>query len=104
MQRLCFQLTIRPGTGERYDDAHDRMSADLRIVYGSAGLKNWTMFRLDTLVIGYVECDGDVTEALSVVSDHPLERAFNDQLADVFVTDEAGDPVLRELIEVWHAD
>ena len=104
MNRLCFQLTIRPEMGPRYDEAHECMSDQLRRVYHDCGLKNWTMFRLDTLVIGYVECDGDVRKALADVAEHPLEVAFNAALADVFVNDATGSPVLRELNEVWHAD
>lgn len=102
MQRLAFLMSIRPGTEQAYDHAHQCMSEELYDVYHRAGLRNWTMFRLGTQVVGYVECEDDVRAALAVVARHPLERAFNDALADVFVPEGHRAYGARELEEVWH--
>ena len=102
MERLAFLLAIRSGTEQAYDAAHETMSDALHEVYRAAGLRNWTMFRLATEVVGYVECDGDIRAALAAVADHPLERAFNDRLAEVFVDETDPRHGMRELKEIWH--
>jgi len=104
VQRLAFSLAIRPGAEGAYDAAHASMPDELRSVYRDAGLSNWTMFRDGTEVVGYVESDGDVAAALDAVATHPLEVAFNDSLADVFVDETHPRHGMRVLAEVWHGE
>jgi L-rhamnose mutarotase len=101
MARFAFRFRIAPGSGERYRRVHDEMSAQLREVYREAGLRNYRLFLDGEEVFAFVEADGDPAAALAAVAEHPLEVAFNAELADVIV---GLDPLPTQLPEVWHLD
>lgn len=100
MARFAFRFKIAPGAEERYRQVHDEMPAALREVYREAGLRNWSLFLDGEEVFAFLEAD-DPEAALAAVGEHPLEVAFNRELADVIVS---LDPVPAPLPEVWHLD
>ena len=97
-QRYLYVLNIRPGAEAAYKRAHDEMPDELRELYRSAGMSNYTVFLNGTQVIAYCEVDGDARQAFAAVGDHPLEHAFTATLADVIVDNPDVPPPVPE---VW---
>ena len=66
MERVCFQLQVRPGRIEEYRARHARVWPDMLEALAAAGWHNYSLFlRPDGLLIGYFETpslvDGDIT-------------------------------------------
>jgi L-rhamnose mutarotase len=104
MERVCFTFKIYPGQEAEYKRRHDEIWPDLVAAIQAAGLRNYSLFRRDQDVIGYVECHPDMTSAFARLAEHEATARWNTWFEDVIVslTDENGE--LNKVDEVWHLD
>ncbi len=104
MERLCFTFETRPGSATEYKRRHDEIWPELVADIKAAGLSNYSLFRNDDRVIGYVECDPDVATCFGQLGSSEANTRWSKWFEDVIVslTDENGD--LYRLTEVWHLD
>ena len=104
MKRACFLLELREGTEERYDQLHAQMDGEVREAIREAGLRNYSLFRSGTMVIGYVEAEPDfATSMASQVASAPFQK-WAKGLEGVFTEISQGVARLVEVEEIWHAD
>jgi L-rhamnose mutarotase len=104
MKRACFLLELREGTEDRYDQLHAQMSDEVRKALRDAGLRNYSLFRSGTMVIGYVEAEPDFATSMASQVASPAFRDWAKGLDGVFVEISKGVARLVEVEEIWHVD
>lgn len=58
MERVCFQLQVRPDRLAEYTERHAAVWPEMLAALASAGWRNYSLFaRTDGLLIGYFETD-----------------------------------------------
>lgn len=104
MQRICFLMEIVPGQEAEYERRHAEIWPELVAALQDAGVRNYTLFRRGTSVIGYAECHPDAATAFGAVGATEVNRRWAQWFTDVLAThtDAAGN--LIEAAEVWHLD
>jgi L-rhamnose mutarotase len=104
MERLCFTFEIYPGQEAEYKRRHDEIWPELVEAIQDAGFKNYSLFRRNLTIVGYVECHPDVATAFAKLGPHEANARWSEWFEDVIVslTDENGE--LIKLDEVWHLD
>ncbi|MGW3955414.1 L-rhamnose mutarotase [Streptomyces sp. NPDC004752] len=104
MQRVCFRMELIPGREAEYRRRHDEIWPELVAELHSAGVRNYTLFRLDTTVIAYAECHPDAATAFGKVASTEVDARWSRWFRDVLVCDAEGGVTRAEATEVWHLE
>lgn len=104
MERVCFTFEVYEGQEDEYKRRHDEIWPELVEVIQQAGLKNYSLFRRGTQVVGYVECHPDMATAFGKVGQSEHNARWAEWFTDTIVnlTDGRGNLMVME--EVWHLD
>jgi L-rhamnose mutarotase len=102
MERMCFTFDIEAGSEEEYKRRHDEIWPDMAQALRDSGLRNYTLFRRGTTIIGYVECHPDRATAFGAMGATEVNARWSEWFRDIIpaLTDEHGE--LRTFEEVWH--
>lgn len=105
MERVCFQLQVRPELIASYVERHDAVWPEVLQAIADAGRRNYSLFlRGDGLLIGYYETDDDAASAAALAAD-PRTAAWEAGAAGFFVAldgarPDQGAPTLREVFHL----
>ena len=105
LQRVCFQLQVRPERLEEYKERHRAVWPDMLAALSATGWHNYSLFlRPDGLLIGYVE-----TPSLQAARDGMARTEVNtrwqSEMAPFFVELEGTpDQGFLQLEEVFHLE
>lgn len=77
--RVALHSTIVEGSVDEYRAQHATIPADLRALFGEAGIRDWTIWRSGCHLFHLVECD-DFAHAMSVVEPHPANIAWQQDI------------------------
>jgi L-rhamnose mutarotase len=105
MQRICFQLQVRPDHIDAYIERHAAVWPEMLQAIKDAGRRNYSIYlRDDGLLIGYYETDDDAESARRLAAD-PRTAAWEADAAGFFVSLESsrpdqGAPQLREVFHL----
>jgi L-rhamnose mutarotase len=84
MQRVCFQLQVKPALIEEYRLRHAAVPADMLAAIEASGRRNYSLFlREDGLLIGYFETDS-LDDSARYLAEHPVATAWEAQAAHYF--------------------
>lgn len=85
MQRVCFQLQVRPELLDEYRERHAAVWPDMLTAIADAGRHNYSLFlRDDGLLIGYYETADDEASQAALAAD-PRTVAWEADMARFFV-------------------
>jgi len=104
VERICFKFEIYPGQEAEYKRRHDEIWPELVEDIRDAGFKNYSLFRQDHEVVGYVECHPDVKTAFQKLSASEANARWAKWFEDVIVRLADDDGNVFRLDEVWHLD
>ena len=100
VQRMCFQLQVRPERMEQYRQSHAAVWPEMLAALQTSGWRNYSLFlRPDGLLIGYFEAD-DVDAAMAAMSAQEVNTRWQSTMSGLLVGD-AGSPLVR-LPQVFH--
>jgi len=105
MQRVCFQLQVKPERIDEYVERHRAVRPEMLAAIRDAGRRNYSLFlRPDGLLVGYYETDDDDAAAAALAAD-PRTAAWEAESADLFVSldgarADQGAPHLREVFHL----
>lgn len=106
MNRVCFQLQVRPDRIEDYRARHREVWPEMLAALKGAGWHNYSLFlRDDGLLIGYVE-----TATIEVAQSRMAATAVNErwqaEMAGFFVglEDATADTGFTQLEEIFHLE
>ena len=106
MQRVCFQLQVRPDRIEEYKRRHAAVWPDMLRALHDTGWHNYSLFlRADGLLIGYVETP-DLAAARAGMAATEVNARWQAEMAEFFVDlgDAAPDEGFLVLDEVFHLE
>lgn len=106
MERVCFQLQVKPDRLEEYVRRHRAVGPQMLRAIADAGRRNYSIFlREDGLLIGYYETDDDDASARQLAED-PVAAAWEADSAEFFVDLGGGraDQGAPRLHEVFHLE
>ena len=104
MRRACFMLQINDGAEERYERLHAEMSSDVVNAIRDAGRHNYSLFRVGTTVIGYVEAERDFSASTDALAASATFQDWAREFDGVFAETRNGLALLTEVEEIWHVD
>jgi L-rhamnose mutarotase len=103
VERVCFQLRVRPERIDEYRERHRNVWPDMREALRAAGWRNYSLFlRDDGLLIGYLEAD-DFEAAQRAMADTEVNTRWQREMAPFFEAGRPDEGLLR-LAEVFHLD
>jgi L-rhamnose mutarotase len=106
MERVCFELRVRPDRLEEYRARHRAVWPEMQDALRAAGWTNYSLFlRPDGLLIGYVETD-DFAAAVRAMEATEVNARWQAEMAPFFALGpgERPDTGLTRLEEVFHLD
>lgn len=106
LQRVCFQLQVRPERLAEYRERHAAVWPEMLRAIEASGRRNYSLFlRDDGLLIGYYETDDDDASQAALEAD-PRTAAWEAEMADFFVSLDGARPDqgAPRLTEVFHLE
>ncbi|GAA1164803.1 L-rhamnose mutarotase [Nesterenkonia sandarakina] len=106
MQRVCFQLQVRPERLEEYTARHRAVWPEMLQALKRSGWRNYSLFlRGDGLLIGYMEVDS-IAAAQAAMDAEPINAAWQEQMGEFFIDLEGARPDtgFLQLHEVFHLE
>jgi L-rhamnose mutarotase len=85
MQRVCFQLHVRPERLDEYIERHAAVWPDMLRAIEASGRRNYSLFLGDGgMLIGYYETDDDRAGQAQLAASEVASR-WEDEMGDFFV-------------------
>ena len=106
MQRVCFQLQVKPDRIDEYKARHAAVWPDMLAALAATGWHNYSLFlREDGLLIGYVETPS-LEEALAGMAATEVNTRWQAEMADFFADlgDAPPDTGFLRLEEIFHLE
>ncbi len=106
MQRVCFQLQVKPDRIEEYAERHRAVWPDMLEALAATGWTNYSLFlRDDGLLIGYVETPS-IQDAVAGMEATAVNARWQAEMAELFVDlgDSRPDTGFTRLTEVFHLE
>ena len=106
MQRICFQLQVRPDRLDEYRERHAAVWPEMLDALSAAGWRNYSLFLAPSgMLIGYVETD-DFEAALAAMERTEVNARWQAEMAEFFqdLDGRRPDEGLLRLDEVFHLD
>jgi L-rhamnose mutarotase len=106
MERVCFQLQVKPERMEEYRERHAAVWPEMRQALAAAGWRNYSLFLADSgVVIGYLECD-DFDAALRAMEHTDVNARWQAEMAEFFqgLDGHRPDEKLLRLDEIFHLE
>jgi L-rhamnose mutarotase len=106
MQRVCFQLQVKPERIDEYKARHAEVWPDMLRALADSGWHNYSLFlRDDGLLIGYVETPS-LDQAQAAMTATEVNARWQAEMADFFVElgDARPDTGFVRLEEVFHLE
>jgi L-rhamnose mutarotase len=105
VERICFQLRVKPDRIPEYVARHRAVEPQMLAAIRDAGRRNYSLFlRDDGLLIGYYETDDDAASAAALAAD-PRTAVWEAASAELFESlpgarPDQGAPTLREVFHL----
>ena len=106
MQRVCFQLQVRPDRIAEYRERHEAVWAEMLDALRRTGWRNYSLFITDSgMLIGYLECE-DFEASRRAMEETEVNARWQAEMGEFFVDLEGRRPDegLLLLDEVFHLD
>jgi L-rhamnose mutarotase len=105
MQRVCFQLQVRPDRLDEYVERHAAVWPEMLAAIAESGRRNYSLFlRDDGLLIGYFETDS-LEESQRLLAESPVTARWEAEMAPFFADlDGRPDQGLSRLREVFNLE
>ena len=106
MQRVCFQLQVKPERIAEYRERHAAVWPDMLEALASTGWHNYSLFlREDGLLIGYVETPS-IEQARAGMQDTEVNGRWQAEMAEFFedLGDQQPDQGFLVLEEIFHLE
>jgi L-rhamnose mutarotase len=106
MERVCFQLQVKPGRVAEYTARHAEVWPEMLAALAATGWRNYSLFlRPDGLLIGYFETLS-LADAVAGMQTAPVNARWQAEMAEFFedLGDASPDTGFLRLAEVFHLE
>ena len=100
-ERSAFVLRVKPDKVDEYVEAHRHVWPEMLDALGSAGIRNYTIFRAGNEMFGYFETD-DLRSAEEYLARQAVSSQWQDAMADLLEerVPDSGPPSLEEVFRL----
>ena len=100
-ERTGFVLRVRPDKIDEYLEAHANVWPEMREALSSAGIRNYTIFRVGANVFGYFEAD-DLAAAERYLAAQEVCARWQDRMAGLLEerVPDGGPPALEQIFRL----
>ena len=86
MERVCFQLQVKPDRIDEYRRRHAAVWPDMLEALHEAGWHSYSLFlRADGLLVGYVEIATSISEAQAAMAATEVNARWQAEMGELFV-------------------
>ncbi|MFJ6281219.1 L-rhamnose mutarotase [Arthrobacter subterraneus] len=105
MERVCFQLQVKPDRLQEYKERHAAVWPEMLRALKDTGWNNYSLFlRPDGLLIGYVETE-DLAAAQRAMAETEVNARWQAEMGEFFVELEGRpDEAFVRIEEVFHLE
>jgi len=105
MERVCFQLQVKPDRLAEYRDRHAAVWPSMLEAIAASGRRNYSLFlRDDGQLTGYYETDDDA-ESQRLLAGNPATAPWEAEMAEFFVAlDGRPDQGATRIPEIFHLE
>jgi L-rhamnose mutarotase len=105
MERVCFQLQVKPDRIAEYTSRHAAVWPDMLQALAATGWQNYSLFlRADGMLIGYFETES-LEAALAGMAATDVNARWQSEMGDFFEDlDGAPDQGFLRLTEIFHLE
>jgi L-rhamnose mutarotase len=106
VQRICFQLKVRPDRIDEYVARHANVWPEMRAALHETGWHNYSLFlQPDGTLTGYLETD-DFDAAQAAMSLTEVNERWQNEMAEFFQDLDGGNPDehMTTIKEIFHID
>jgi L-rhamnose mutarotase len=106
MERVCFQLQVKPERIAEYRERHTAVWPEMREALSASGWRNYSLFLAPNgMLIGYLETD-DFEAAQRAMEETSVNARWQAEMGEFFLGLEGRRPDegLPQLEEVFHLD
>lgn len=75
MERIAVFFRLKRGKAEGYKQRHDEIWPEMRVILAKAGIRNYSIWRLDDMLFGYYETDDNESTA-KFLQQEPVYHAW----------------------------
>ena len=100
----CVTFEVLEGAEAEYKKRHDEIWPQLVEAIEGSGLKNYSLFRRGTAVIGYVEAYPDAATAFANVAASEYNSKWSEWFTDLIVNQASDRGDMLSFTEVWHLE
>ncbi len=104
MERLCYTFDLTPGQEAEYERRHAEVWPELVAALREAGFSNYSLFRRDTEVIAYAECEPTVEAALAKLDGMEVNARWSTYIQALMTRAVDVDERFFTVDEIWHLD
>lgn len=83
MERYAWKARIKDGKAEEYRRRHDEIWQEMKDVLKSAGICNYSIWKVGNDLFGYYECEKGIAYAAKVQAESPVVDRWNEYMKDV---------------------
>jgi L-rhamnose mutarotase len=80
-ERVALHTRLRPGTEERYEDAHRHVPEELVAALKENGATSWTIWRSGLDLFHFVECS-DYSKLVAMLDELPVNQVWQARMDD----------------------
>ena len=107
MQRVGFEMKIKPDLVEEYKQRHDDIWPDMADALRRTVSRNYTIFfKEDGTLFGYVECEESFEASQAGMAEEEVNQRWQDDMSQFFQLPEGAHADENMIVwrEVFHAD
>lgn len=99
-ESIALHTKLKPGTEEKYADAHAHISPDLVAALKHAGVRNWRIFRSGLDLFHVVDVD-DYQAMRHALADHPANVPWQARMAELLEVQDDYSGEDKGIQKVW---
>lgn len=104
MERICYTFDLAAGMEEEYERRHAEIWPELVTALKEAGFSNYSLFRRETEVIAYAECDPTVDAALARLAAYDVNDRWSAYIRSLMTRSVDPEGRFFTVREIWHLD
>ena len=102
MEKLAFRMKLKPGMEAEYRRRHDAIWPEMLAMLRATGISDYSIFldRATGTLFAVFRCQ--TPDAMAALADNPIERRWNEYMADLLDVHADRSAVMVDLVPMFH--
>ncbi len=104
MEKYAWKANVVKGKESEYEKRHAEIWEEMKAVLKSAGIKNYTIWRVGEELFGYYECEKGIEYAAKIQRESEVVARWNEYMKDVLIMpldpETGAQPQLKKVFEL----